>query len=645
MAISFKEQQRTVLYHDYMVFVCGVDISPWVQSLEITYTDRNGPGSADIVLTNPFNQWILTSDNFNNIYRNTNDRFSEKAKLKIYNRKQELSQQFFIRYNTSRHKSSKDPKSAMEDFQRRYSFGPGSCIFSKFDTVKIFIKNPYDSPSTDRWIPAFTGTIGNRPVTSNYVTGASSVSLHCYDIRATMTGMRIAVNGFNNSMWQTSEGGKKNTIFIDSDAAGFFKDYYPTNNQRVAGTDHIFSGFSFVDMVSLIVTGRYNWVSPSSKSKSGPNGVVGGQGTGFFSPGKVIKYSNPKNTQAIESGKVGSLESWDNLCLFGTKSDFWTKKECVSIGENSFWQDKHSPLHGQMHFLIPASGLQISGMIRTSFEGLNNIMATPDWTDRFSLISKVCQQIDYEWSVTGNGDIIFEFPMYDFLPENFGGHNTVYTVEKHLESDMISEEEGEVISGLESQSLSPSLVQGEMMKPFAQAAQAQAVLGQLTYDLPVRAVVYSNVLASKYGVKLANQTFTGVANLQALEKISAIEFSKRLADANKLSMTFTYRPYLRPNRPLLHQEKNRVGRITSVRLSLPSYDQSPAISVSLNCVKTPLLKNSKIEYQTIAGGEAMPISYNAIYERPDKTGNPDTSGVIIQSCAVKDRQTSSNPTK
>ena len=391
----FTEQQRTVLYHDYLIFVCGVEISAWVQSLDITFSDRHGPGSADIVLTNPFDQWTLTLANLkNNVYRRTDDRFSEKAKYAIYTKKRAMSQDLVVNY-TQGSTQTKDPNSTTGDFLERYAFGPGSCVFSKFDTVRIFLKNPYDHPDTDRWFPAFTGTVGNRPNPNDYVTAASTVTLQCYDIRAAMTGMRVGVNSQQNIAYKTIAGAKEGKVFIDSDAAGMFKDYYPTpDNLRLSGTDNILSGKKFTDMVSMLITGRIGWVSPDGPIAAG--GVACGEGTGFFEPGIVMAYANPSSNSATEAGRVSTLEAWDNLCLFGTKGTFWTQAECMNVGLNSFWQDDYSPMDGKMHFLLPAKGLQISDMVRTSFDGMNNIMDSPDWTDRFSLISKICQQIDYE---------------------------------------------------------------------------------------------------------------------------------------------------------------------------------------------------------------------------------------------------------
>src|ERR1019366_7903919 len=88
-------------------------------------------------------------------------------------------------------------------------------------------------------------------------------------------------------------------------------------------------------------------------------------------------------------------------------------------------------------------------IITSSFKGANNVMGSPEWTDRYSLITQMANQLDYEFTITGDGDFVFEFPMYDFIPDNFNDHAGIYQTEMHVSSDSISDEGGEIISGLE----------------------------------------------------------------------------------------------------------------------------------------------------------------------------------------------------
>jgi hypothetical protein len=659
--INFVEQQRQVLLYDYLIYVAGVEISAYVKDLTISYQDRNGQGSVDITLTNPFDQWIITVENLEGVWRNTNDRYTETPKKNIWLNKRQYTVQFSLNNNitvaskfTGEARATTIPFSpefaaselearTKQDWLERYSFGPGSCIFTKFDTIKVFIKNPYDPAGADRWFPAFTGTVENHPFSTNFVDGDSSVHIMGYDIKSTLQGMRIDVNPYQSKLWETltPEQRRQNIVF-DSNEAGFFKDLFP---QQKASTSNVFANKTFVDTVSLITTGATNWVNgnnpvyngtpPKFEKKGDVNFMTtpGSFGIGLFQPGKVVRYAAEGNQSALNSAGqpfVTDLGDWDDICLFGydpgmkSSNGFWSESKCNEVGRGSFWNGDHSPLRGYVHFLIPADGLNITNAISNTTQGSSNIVVSPEWTNRHALLSQVCSQLDYEWTISGNGDMIFEFPMYDFYPENFGNNKSLYEVDKHAESEDISDEGGEMISGLEADGVSAN---------FAQQGAQQAVknIGQaIGAEGAMRQVFVSNTIAAKVGVKVASKTFYGVSELPALYNLAVLEFQKRLADANKLSLNFTYRPFIRPNRPLHHITRERMGKINNVRLNIPSL-RAGTISVGLHCVRTPLWMfespsgKNKVFYQQIFGGPRMSLSYNSVFEVPpgaEQKGDP-----------------------
>lgn len=673
--INFVEQQRQVYLHDFLVYVCGVDISAHVKELKITYTDKGSPGSADIVLTNPFDQWLLSVANLSGQWRRTADRYTESPKWAIFDNKVKLSLQSVagkVNPNASLHPQEaiqdtsaygnldpqSNPQNPAQDFLQRYAFGPGSCVFSRFDTVKIFIKNPMDPSEADRWMPAFTGTVENKPLSTNFVTGESTISLLCYDIRATLNYMRVGINPYNNS--QNAPTGtlaadqRSKGVFIDQEAAGFFKDYYPGldtgDASKSAQFDNIFSGKSFVDMVAMITCGQSGWIAATGGGS--PTAVKTGAGIGFFQPGQVYRYANPGNKTAKGTNLVRTLDAWDNLCLFGSTKNWLSYQQCNNIGKNSFWlaakndstlgvnagkpgQTAFTPMNGQVHFLLPADGLNISDMIKTSVDGIKNIMGSPEWTTRLSLIANACDMVDYDFSVTGNGDIIFEFPMYDFFPENYGTNASIYIADKHAMSEMVSDEGGEVISAVEVQGDATTIVGQAVNTTFNQTNPALGLK-----DVP-KAIAFSNILVSKYGVRIASKTFTGVKNAQ-LPTMAVLELQKRLADSNKMTVDLAYRPFLRPNRPLLHTTRNRIGRTTSITLSLIPLREA-TISAAVNCVRTPLYiggkgKTVKTAYQHIFGGPGMTLSYNTILEQPGTIGGQNNSSITTNLETAKSGQ-------
>lgn len=650
MAINYHEQQRQVQIYDYLVYVCGVEVSNYTRSIDVICTDRSAPGSATITFANPFDQWVVTQQNLKGGWRLSKDKYSEGPKSLIYYKKKALAQNLQIKRQQPNQSSnfggsinaqaanlqdelnnSQPNKTQSEDFLQRYAFGPGSCIFSKLDTVKIFVRNPYDDPdTTDKWIPFFTGTVDSKPLITNFITGESTVTINCFDIRSAMQGMRISVNPYKNDVLANgstaNQGGivasGNNVVSFSSNSVGFFKDYYPTvNSTSNPGLSNIFAGKTFVDAVSMVITGQIGWVN------QGGQGQREGDGVGSFKPGKVYRYTNPKQSKQAEKNiPVNDLSNWDKLCLFGAKQDFWTFAECRAAGENSFYDGTAHPFTGSLHWLLPSEKLMTSSMIESTFEGVKDIMGSPDWTDRYSLLTQMSSQVDYQFTVTGTGDIIFEFPMYDFKPENFSQHPGVYTTEMHVKSENISDEGGDVVSGLECVSISSQLAN----------RQVQQSLNQTAAQLNVpdwRVIVFSNVLASKYGARVQSVSFNGVVSEEAMKKLAVIEFQKRLAEANKLSLDMVFRPYLRPNRPFLYAERNRIrlGKTTTISYHMAAF-QEPTMSLGLGCVRLPLFnKNTgQTTFQHITGAEAMALSYNEILEEPDRFDGNGDRAIVVQ---------------
>lgn len=662
MPINYQEQQRQVQIYDYLVYINGVEVSYYSKSIEVTHTDRKAPGSATIILANPYDQWVMTVANLKGAYRMANDRYSERPKYLMYSKKKAYSANLVITRSASANgstfggtinKSAENIQAETdqtlvatkaEDFLERYSFGPGSCIFSKMDTVRVYIRDPYSDPDvTDRWIPFFTGTVDSKPLVTNFITGESTVTLNCFDIRHSMQGMRVSINPFRNILplpGGTSAGGvqqstasdKAAVIRFSSNSAGFFKDFYPDVNQAVNSVyTNIFAGKTFVDAISMIITGKVGWVN------NGGAGIDAGPGVGLFTNGTVYRYAN-KN-QPVKNGGAQAintdLSGWDNLCLFGSVGDFWTHAQCVAEGEDSFYDGGSHPFTGQLHWLVPGAGLAVSSLIQEAAGGVSDVAASPEWTDRYSLLTQIATQVDYEFTVTGTGDIVFEFPMYDFKPENFSQHPGVYQTEMHVKSENISDESGEVVSGLECVSISSQLANRE-----AQAAQNAEDTKQINVS-NWRVLVFSNTLAAKYGAKVQSVSFTGVKDQGGMNKLALVEFQKRLAEANKLSLDMVFRPYLRPNRPFLYAERNRarLGKITSVSFTMPVF-QEPTMGLSLGCVRLPLYNASTgtTTFQHITGAEAMALSYNEILEPPSDlingvTGNGDR-GINIQTATT-----------
>lgn len=294
--------------------------------------------------------------------------------------------------------------------------------------------------------------------------------------------------------------------------------------------------------------------------------------------------ASSKTTQkrTIKISKLGEettetdLNDWYNLLIFGDLSmqsqvfdddgvsigseldnvkTFYSKKDVNTILKESTTYGKYSPWRMNIHFLVPDDK---NAFKRLEDQVLVRAVESREWITRYDAILKIVELLDYQWITTGIGDIVFEIPMYDFLPEDYTSYwEDVFIVDKFALSDSVDTEAGDVVSGL---TVSPRI------STFISESDSQ--LTQLGFV--DRISVISDVLAAKYGVfydsyeaPIGKPLESGIEN-NILKMFAFIEYQKRLANVESLSVNFVLHPYLLPNRNLLYAKRLKIGWITSV---------------------------------------------------------------------------------
>jgi hypothetical protein len=112
-----------------------------------------------------------------------------------------------------------------------------------------------------------------------------------------------------------------------------------------------------------------------------------------------------------------------------------------------------------------------------------------------------------------------------------------------------------------------------------------------------------------------------------LVRLAHIEFQKRLSDANKIGVTFSFRPFLLPNKPLLHRTRFTIGLTTAVTDSMTTHERADT-TCDTRYVRRLDVKG---KYRFITGGESVPISYNTLYgydKKKNKTNNSSVSSSV-----------------
>lgn len=627
LPFKFTEQKNQNYYHNLKIFIMGTDVTPWLTSdLNVSYSSNGGINIASFSLSNQRDAFVLTKENLvNKTFRNLNPyspsgEYSELAKYQIWslkNSKDENGVSRNLQHDVNSYgpivgsgaqvgsvlPDSKDNAKASSSATYRYPFAPKSLVFHKFDHVRIFAKNPL-SISNDEWYPVFTGFLDQKPYTEDLVNGLSTIKISCQDVRYAMQRMRTQNNPAasigNGNAVQFANGGSVK----DSPKAGYFNDLIsPTFN-----INHVLGGLSFKESINFLILGISKGTRLGLATKEvGSPGTTGKKvslnAVGEFTSGYDIKY-DPTTEKRKEI-----LESWNNLILFGTYSatpTFYTYARMLKMGQETHEWGQESVWKCQVHFLYPHDGGPNLNLVESSIaEG--RVTDKVQWSSRLELILNICENIDYVMYVSPIGDIVFEFPMWDFSPADFGPYESLYKFRHHIIDRTINDEGGEAISALVVNS-------DKLMKEERNPAQAGGSAPPGTApDIELTRTIYSNPLASRIGVQVKTIYKPGITNPDSLTRLGLIEFAKASADYNKYSFKAQYRPFLCVNRPIYDIDAYRIGHANHINYTW-RLRESVEVEIDMNFVRRGEIDSKgNVVFRFITGGEANPISYNKIY--------------------------------
>ncbi len=620
---KFVEQSNQTYYHDIRVFIMGVDVSPWLMSdVAITYSKNGGINSASFTLSNQYNAFVLTEANLignggKGTWRLQNPyspegQYSEQAKHAMWTLKNSDGRNVAHRVSSfgpikgSGHSKAsvlevgKNASQAQSSVTHRYPFAPGSLAIHKFDHVRIFAKNPLTM--TNEWMCVFSGFVDLKPFNEDLVYGMSSIKVSCQDIRYAMQRMRTQANPAasigNENALQFSNGGPVE----NNPDAGYFNDLVGPNSM----TSHVLGGVTFLGTITFLLLGE----TPirSADSTAGEISVGNSDTTnvkkalnqvGELELGESITF----DPSAANKNQI--LEEWNDLVLF-REFGMMTEAEMIRIGQETHEWGLYSIWKAKVHILRPADGLPTSNLVEASITA-GRIGDKIQWSSRLELLLDICDNIDYVFYVSPWGDIIFEFPMWDFSPKDYGSrYEEVYKFVNHIVSRDINDEGGEAISALTVES---SQLQAET-KPSDETPNN---INGYASNRELTRTIFSNALASRIGVQVKTVVKPGIINQDLLAQYGLIEFAKATADYNKHSFRAQYRPFLMLNRPVYDIDAYKIGTLNNMTTTW-RLRESVDIDLDLNYVRRGEIgSEGNVVFRFITGGEASTISYNKIY--------------------------------
>jgi murein DD-endopeptidase MepM/ murein hydrolase activator NlpD len=102
---------------------------------------------------------------------------------------------------------------------------------------------------------------------------------------------------------------------------------------------------------------------------------------------------------------------------------YLTTDEVTVIGRNSGFLGQYSP-HGQNVAVVlrgPKQGWGYNYGFTDDFQ-IQGASFEVNTQTRAQILIEILGKVDYYWWVSGNGDIIFDFPNYEMVPEHYGKH-------------------------------------------------------------------------------------------------------------------------------------------------------------------------------------------------------------------------------
>jgi len=493
---------------------------------------------------------------------------------------------------SGRHKRMKNIRNPIDSDtgDQRWPLQERSVVFHKNDPVRVFVHNPLTE--NDEWLFGFAGFVDQYPVQTDYLTGQSTIQVQCYGIKALMQKMRV----------------QQNTVYgiivpepLFHDRASVFADLNSPNGNRL---NHSFVNMSFENSMAVLVTG-------TTLDRRGQGRRFG---VGDFAVGKVVTY--PVTKEPDDDINRATLEEWHTLCLNGPAPltepeqiadlDLLTNARVEEIGRGTTSDGPYAPTRGFVHFLLPKDGTAAHNLTQAMFDTGSD---QRDFSTRFEIIRDFCGRLDYEFLELPNGDLVFEFPMYDFLPEDFGDYKSVLEADHHLISGNFSDESGDIVTAL--------VVTG------GPARTDTDPLGNAPAGIPPRGIIQSSIMAARVGLTVEQHSLPFVRSAAKLRSLGYIEFQKRLANANSFDMEFGFRPFFMPNRPVYNVLERRMGLTSSVTDTMQLFGTC-STGTSIKYVRQV---RSDGTFRFITGSDSMPISYRTIFPGNVKSVGNAKAGV------------------
>jgi murein DD-endopeptidase MepM/ murein hydrolase activator NlpD len=269
----------------------------------------------------------------------------------------------------------------------------------------------------------------------------------------------------------------------------------------------------------------------------------------------LVGWANGIPDPTIDTSAIdfSSFAPTDCLSLASDrKRAYLTHSEVTIIGRNSGFLGQYSP-HGQ----------NVAIVLRAPKQGWGyNYGATDDWQiqgasfqanthTRAQILIELLEKVDYYWWVSGNGDVIFDFPNYEMIPDHYGSK---FKNEFEFYGLGVNDTILEDVASLKS----TYIFRGNIGFAGARPGELEAIsrIYPAIYKLPS--------VAARNGIEVEEHFWPYITSQEQLKILGALHIRKAIANAFKYTLSgLPPMLYVTPNTPVHLGDIDAYGLVNS----------------------------------------------------------------------------------
>jgi len=318
------------------------------------------------------------------------------------------------------------------------------------------------------------------------------------------------------------------------------------------------------------------------------------------------------------------LDAWNRTVLFGVVGRPLTFPEVTLAGQGTLsdFRSAFSPYNVFYHMLKPADGTGASTIIQlnTAKTTINSLNVS--YETRKKMLDDICSVLDYQYWVSGWGDLIFEMPHYNSLPRDFGKIvEQSYTLKRDWSRATISEEAQDIPTAW--------VINGQHVDKTNSPTEGN----KLTSNFFKTVVIMAPILARRLGVRVENinlkipglggagdsfkdkkgRQVSSTTHEQAQDQLKIYGYfhiQRQLGRAHTLQIDMPFRPYIVPNRPIWFVPRQRIGLVRSVTHTMNPPMGTCSTETNLSYTRW-LFRDGTFRFA--AGGPRQPVSYMSFF--------------------------------